>query len=225
MIYNSLIVYDMETDGKDPRTCQPVQIAAVAINLRDLDYYKTPSGDLVYFNSLMRPDLETFDDSSTRIHGKTREMLADAPLAPQVWHDFARFVRQFDLRGKNDDYCAPIPAGYNINNYDSVIVDRLCAEYKIQRKDGHQGIFNRRLAFDVMQMAKDWFWWSREPKSISLDNMREFFGISKVGAHDALKDVRDTGDILIKFLGLTQELGRRVKFRNCFGEKPQKIGT
>lgn len=223
MLYNPVIVYDFETDGKDARTCQPIQIAAIVLNLRNLDYYRQPNGDLIAFNSLMRPDLETFDDASTRIHHKTREMLKDAPLPAQVWHDFARFVRQFNLQGKNDDFCSPVPAGFNINGYDRIIVQRLCEEYKILRKDGHQGIFNGRLSFDVMQMVNEWFWWSKEPKSISLDSLRDFFGISKEGAHDALKDVKDTGDILIKFLGLTEEMGKRVKFRDCFGENPRRI--
>lgn len=223
ILYNTLVVYDMETDGKNPRTCQPIQIAAVVINTRNLEYYRTRSGDLVYFNSLMRPDLETFDDSSTRIHGKTREMLEKAPLPGPVWHDFARFVHQFDLKGKNDDFCSPVPCGFNINNYDSIIVDRLCEEYKIVRDNGKQAIFNSRLSFDVMQMVNEWFWWSKEPASISMDNLRKFFGMSKEGAHDALKDVQDTGDILIRFLGLTEEMGKRVKFRDCFGKNPRLI--
>jgi DNA polymerase III epsilon subunit-like protein len=151
-------------------------------------------------------------------------MLREAPLPEQVWEGFARFVRQFNLGGKNDGFCSPIPAGFNINNYDRVIVDRLCEEHKILRKDGRQAIFNGRLSFDVMQMASEWFWWSKEPKSISLDNLRLFFGISKEGGHDALKDVKDTGDILIKFLGLTEDMGKRVKFVDCFGENPHLIG-
>lgn len=226
MLYNSLIVYDFETDGKDSRTCQPIQIAAVVINVRNLEYYKLPkTNDLVYFNSLMLPNLETFDDSSTRIHGKTREMLENAPLPKQVWESFARFVRQYNMGGKNDDYCAPVPCGFNINNYDSVIVQRLCEEHKVLREDGRQAIFNNRLSFDVMQMCSEWFWWSKDIKSLSLDNLRDFFGISKEGAHDALKDVKDTGDILIKLLALTEEMGKRVKFRDCFGKNPRRIGT
>lgn len=223
MIYNSVIVYDLETDGKDSRTCQAIQVAALVLNLNNLDYYRQKNGDPIYFNSLIKPNLETFDDGSTKIHGKTREMLETAPLPEIVWKDFARFVRQYNLRGKNDDFCAPIPAGFNINNYDSIIVERACQTHKLVRTDGKQALFNGRLSFDVMQMVKDWFWWSKEPKSISLDNLRDFFGISREGAHDALKDVTDTGDILIKFLSLTRDLGQRVKFRDCFTDTPRRI--
>lgn len=152
-------------------------------------------------------------------------MLADAPLPEQVWHDFARFVKQYNMGGTNDDYCAPVPCGFNINGYDRIIVERLCTEYKLLwKKDNKPAIFNNRLSFDVMQMANEWFWWSKEPKSLSLDNLRDFFEISKEGAHDALKDVKDTGDILIKLLALTEEMGKRIKFKGCFGENPRRIG-
>lgn len=223
MLYNSVTIYDLETDSKNPHTCQPIQIVAIVLNLRNLDYFKQPNGELVYFNSLIRPNLETFDDSSTAIHHKTREMLEDAPLPFQVWPSFVKFVRQYNLKGKNDDFCAPIPAGFNINNYDRIIIDRVCSEYKITRNDGKQAIFNNRIAFDVFQMANDWFWWSKEPKSLSLDSLRDFFGISKEGAHDALKDAKDTGDILIRFLRITEEMGKRITFRDCFGKNPRKI--
>lgn len=214
----------METDGIDPKKCQPIQIAAIVINTKNLEFYKTSNGESVAFNSLMRPDLDTFDDSSIHIHHKTREMLEGAPLPEQVWRDFTRFIRQFDLKGKNDDFCAPISCGHNIINYDMVIVQRLCEQYKILRPDNKQAIFNNRLFFDTLLIANEWFWWAKEPESLSLDNLRDFFGMSKEGAHDALKDVKDTAAILIKFLALSKEMGKRIKFKDCFGTNPRKIG-
>lgn len=225
MIFNPLVVYDFETGGIDPYRCEPTQIAAVVINTRNLELFKNPNGELIYFNSLMRPlEPDKLEDEALRITRKTREQLAEAPLPGQVWKDFARFVRQFNIQGKNDDYCSPIPCGHNIVGFDQIITQRLCEQYKIVRKNGKQGIFNGRLHMDTMQIVSQWFWWSKEPKSVSLDNLRDFFGISKEGAHDALKDVTDTAAILIKFLGLTEQLGQKVKFKDCFGENPRRIG-
>jgi DNA polymerase III epsilon subunit-like protein len=198
----------------------------VVINPRNLELYKTTKGDVVYFESLMRPlDFDKLEDDALRVNKKTREELTIAPLPGQVWENFARFVRKWNIGGKNTGYCSPVAAGHNILGFDNVITQRLCEQYKILRKDGKQGIFHDRWYFDTMQMAKDWFWWSKEPTSFSLDNLRDFFGISKEGAHDALKDVMDTSAILIKFLGLMEELGQRVKFKDCFGENPRRIGT
>lgn len=224
VLYNPLVVFDFETDSTDAKTCQPIQIAAVVVSTRNLELYKTRKGGLVYFNSLMRPDLKTYNEDSERIHHKKREDLEKAPLPEQVWKEFTRFVRQFNLKKKNDDFCAPIPCGHNVLRYDMVIVQRLCERYKVLREDGSQALFNGRLAFDTMQMANEWFWWSKEPSGLSLDKLRPFLGLSKEGGHDALKDVKDTAAILVKFLGLTEELGQRVKFKDCFGENPRKIG-
>lgn len=230
MIYNAVVVLDFETGGADARVCDPIEIAAVVINLRNLELYKSPSGDVVYFRSLMRPtNFDALEDEALRVNGKTREELEDAPLPGQVWADFARFVRQWDVKGKNSGYCAPIAAGHNILGFDMVIVDRLCRQYdsnkcKLLRKDGKQGLFHDRQYFDTMQIAKDWFWWSKEPSGFSMKVLRDFFGMSHEGAHTALKDVMDTAYILIKFLGLTEEMGKRIKFKDCFGENPRRIG-
>lgn len=224
---NNLVVYDFETDSKDPNTAQPIQIAAVVINPFKMDYFRNTDGSHVYFNSLMRPDLDTFDESSTSIHKKTKEMLADAPLPEQVWKDFHNFVRQFNTNGKTDDWNSPVSVGFNNDKYDMVIVQRLCKQYKMLRADGKQNLFKDFQSFDVLKMAQSWFWWSKEPHSLSLDNLRKFFGMSKQRqeqAHDALPDVIDTGDIFIKFMRLYEKLGATVKFVDCFGENPRKIG-
>ena len=38
-----------------------------------------------------------------------------------------------------------------------------------------------------------------EIRSLSLDNMRDYLGLSKDNAHDAIKDVEDCAKILIRF--------------------------
>jgi DNA polymerase III epsilon subunit-like protein len=63
-----------------------------------------------------------------------------------------------------------------------------------------------------------WFESNSELKNYTLDNLREYLGISKEGAHDALKDVKDTAEILIRFLKLHRNLGKKVKFKDSFNQ-------
>ena len=50
MNYRDIIVFDFETGGRNPYSCQPTQIAAVAIHARKLELQ--PGGT---FNSEIRP--------------------------------------------------------------------------------------------------------------------------------------------------------------------------
>ena len=54
--YRDIIVFDFETGSADPRTCQPTQIAAVAIHARKLELQ--PGG---FFNSEIRPIIDDDD--------------------------------------------------------------------------------------------------------------------------------------------------------------------
>ena len=68
----------------------------------------------------------------------------------------------------------------------------------------------------MMNVIFYWFEGNNELKNYTLDNVREYFGISKVGAHDALKDVRDTAEIVIRFLRLHRNLSLKIKFKESF---------
>jgi DNA polymerase III epsilon subunit-like protein len=62
------------------------------------------------------------------------------------------------------------------------------------------------------------FYWfeNLDIKSYSLDNVRDFLGIDKEGAHDAVKDVIDSANILIRFLRLHRNLSSKIKFKGSF---------
>ena len=52
-----------------------------------------------------------------------------------------------------------------------------------------------------------------------MDYMRDYFGMdqtSKDNAHDALQDVKDTANLMIKFLKLQRNLLKKVKFEKSF---------
>ena len=61
-----------------------------------------------------------------------------------------------------------------------------------------------------------WFNHNNELKSYKLDTLRDYFGIAKDGAHDAIKDVKDTAEILIRFLKLHRNLSEKIKFKGAF---------
>jgi DNA polymerase III epsilon subunit-like protein len=55
-----------------------------------------------------------------------------------------------------------------------------------------------------------------EVRSLSLDNMRDYLGLSKDNAHDAIKDVEDCAKILIRFLRLHKNLSSKIQFKGAF---------
>ena len=61
-----------------------------------------------------------------------------------------------------------------------------------------------------------WFEYNNELKNYTLDNLRDYLGIDKTNAHDALKDVKDTAEIMIRFLKLHRSLSSKIKFRGSF---------
>ena len=76
-------------------------------------------------------------------------------------------------------------------------------------------MFYPRDVLDIMNLVFYWFE-NINLKSYTLDNIREYLGISKDGAHDALKDVKDCANILIRFLRLHRKLGEKISFKDSF---------
>ena len=46
--------------------------------------------------------------------------------------------------------------------------------------------------------------------------MRDYLGMSTANAHDALKDVNDTANLLCRFLRLYRRTAKNVRFRDSF---------
>ena len=67
-----------------------------------------------------------------------------------------------------------------------------------------------------MNLIFYWFEGNNELKNYKMDNLREYFGMDKDGAHDALKDVQDTAGLLIRFLKLHRNVAQKVSFRDSF---------
>jgi len=224
MNYRDIIVFDFETGSRNPLKTQPTQIAAIALHGRKLTLQ--PGG---VFNSEIRPILDDekaikagvdpLEDEALQITGKTREALAKAPLPKTVWKKFAEFCNKYNFR--KTSYTAPIAAGYNIVGFDLPIVQRMCEAHGPTDGNGRQKIFNPIFKIDLMDMIFSWTENNKDVKSLSMDYMREYMGFpqeSKDNAHDALQDVKDTANILIKFLKFQRKISEKTKFEKAFAD-------
>ena len=51
-----------------------------------------------------------------------------------------------------------------------------------------------------------------------MDNLRDRMGMSKDNAHDALQDVKDTANIMIKFMKTHRAVYRNLKIEKAFAD-------
>lgn len=223
---NKICIFDFETDGKDPSVCSPVQLAAVMIDPDKLEIVENSEFNINFKPELLEqnPDHQ-YDTDLLEFHAKAQQCAAgdiiakwkEYPNQKQSWTQFVNYLDKYHSRSsKKSIFSAPIAAGYNILRFDMNIVDRLAIKYKNIGKDKSNNIFHPRDKIDLMHLMFLWFEDNDEIKSLSLDNMRDYLGISKDKAHDALKDVHDCASILIRFLRLHRNQAKKIKFRNSF---------
>ena len=226
MANKKICVFDFETDGKNPHECSPVQLACVMIDPIKLEIIKDSE-----FNINLRPELleknidHQYDNDILDFHAKVKgcsqsdilELWKTYPKQEQSWKQFTNYLDKYHCRStKKNEFSAPIAAGYNIHRFDLVIVNRLSQKYKNTNKENYSNIFYPRDILDIMNLIFYWFENIDKIKSYSLDNIRDYLGIDKSGAHDALKDVKDCANILIRFLKLHRNLSPKVNFENSF---------
>ena len=224
--YNKICVFDFETDGSNPNICSPVQIAAVIVDPIKLQL--VPNSE---FNIMLKPDkLEEdpafgYDNDILGFHAKVRGCSQENIL--QGWREsmpqkqgWQMFIDYLDIHhcrtSKKSQFSAPLAAGYNINRFDLKIVQRLSSKYGNTNKENESAIFYPRDVLDIMNLVYYWFYSVEDIKSLSLDNVRQYLGISGDNAHDALKDVKDCADILLRFLRLHKNLSSKIKFKDSF---------
>lgn len=224
--YNKICVFDFETDGSDPKQCSPVQIAAVIVDPIKLEII--PNSE---FNIFFKPEVLSQNDDyvyttdildfHAKVRGSSKEKILEDwkkyPPQDQSWKLFVNYLEKYHTRAsKKSQFSAPIAAGYNINRFDLKIIDRLSNKYGNTNKEGTSDIFFPRDVVDIMNLVFYWFEHNNDLKNYTLDSLRDYFGISKEGAHDALKDVKDCAEILVRFLRLHRNLSQKIKFKNSF---------
>jgi len=220
MANRDYIVFDFETGSRNPHKTQPTQIAALALDGRNLAVKGS-------FNSEIKPILDDdkaiaagvdpIEDGALKVTGKNREDLAKAPSLKSVWSKFTKFVDNYNW--KKDAFFAPIPVGYNIIGFDMIIINRLCQQFgPWDDKRGEQKVFSKVRKVDLMDNIFMWTEGDPSIKSISMDSLRELMGLSKDNAHDALQDVKDTANIFIKMLKTHRAVYQNIEFEKAFAK-------
>lgn len=201
------VVFDFETGGLDPTYHEVIQVAGKAYHGRTLEPFPADSGG--EFCSMMKPlYFDRLQDKALECNKITREELKTAPEQKLVWNQFVEWVQKWNIKGKSP-FGAPIPVGKNIRDFDLKFVDVLnvlhCA------KKDKTVLFNRKK-IDLEDYLHAWFENESDMPDMKMDTVRDFFGISKVGAHRANVDVEHTGLLVMKFLKLHRDLqGRKGK--------------
>ena len=208
-IARKLIVMDFETDGLDPLSCNPTQLAAIVVDLKRLEI--VPDSE---FNVVIRPD-EIDSPTYHADHKKTIEFHSKIMGIPEIevierWRagtpekDAFTYYDNFLMR--HSPTIDPVVGGQNVRDFDLPIYKRCIEKYKIPYR------FYKREKMELLDFFSHWFLFAKKPPvNYKLDTIRKKFGMSLEGAHDALVDVRDTAEILLRFLKLHQTIIPKVK--------------
>ena len=218
MNLTSIFVIDLETTGLDTTTCGIYQFAAKVIDPRTLD--PVEYGECNFY---MRPPKGSIDPKTVAWHSKRRnvpeeQILAEWDSYPDpkvVWPEILKFIARHHTRQTRQTiHSAPIPAGANIIKYDLPIIDRYNALYGEKDTNGNpKELFSAVKIIDLTQWFFPWFENNGEVTSYSMDDMRDYLGMPKENAHDALQDVKDSAKIIIWLMKLTRQAAAKVKFK------------
>lgn len=224
--YNKICVFDFETDGVDVGSCSPVQLAAVIVDPISLEIIPNSEFNIFFKPEVLEDNSEykyTTDilDFHARVRGSSKnEIFSEWLKYPRQDHSWKMFVNYLDKyhtrNSKKNQFSAPIAAGYNIYKFDLKIVERLSIKYKNTNKENKSDLFFPRDTVDLMNLVFYWFENNNDIKNYTLDTIRDYFGMDKEGSHDALKDVKDTANIMIRFLRLHRNLSKKIKFKGAF---------
>lgn len=225
MQYNNLCVFDFETSSRDKSTTQILQIGAVILNRNNLKIMDE-------FKLLVKPDDFTIiEEEALAVNRLSIAELEKAIDTSTAWKQFTTWVNKYN-KSKHafNAFDAPIPCGYNINGFDLPIVARYCEKYgpyDIKRKS--QKLFHPIHKIDIMDHMFFWMENNADLNKLDLVSLMEYMGFDKekvAGAHDALVDVKNTTEILVKLLTMQRYLtgknesgGRRLEMKGCFAKE------
>lgn len=203
----TIIVFDFETGSLDIEKCEVIQVAAMAIDTKTLN----PIPEAI-FESLIKPrDFNNLQDEALAINKKTKEELRQAPSIDVVWQKLTYFLSMFNT-GKGS-FTAPIPAGKNIRHFDMPIFNRICLELGYAENNKKNIYFNQRHMYDLDEIMMLWFENSSDLPNMKMDTLRDYFGLSKAGAHDALVDVKQTAELITHFLKFHRNMYPKINFK------------
>ncbi len=208
---NNIIVFDFETCNLSTDNPMPVEVAGIVYDGEPLNPVGEDKGG--EFCSQMKPmnfdkRLNEVSDKALEVNGKTITGIREFPDEAQVWASFAEFVKRH--KTGNNEWGNPIPAGHNIVGFDIPISRSLNARYGIKSMwHARDFLDTHNLSLMIMDGI------NAGPPNYKMDTLRDFFGIKAAKPHTALQDCRDCGKILIRYLKLMREYGKRINFKGA----------
>lgn len=214
---NYFCSYDFETSSVDPNTCEVFQLVALIVHPRKLEV--VPNAE---FKSFICPaNFKSMSNEAFEYQAKVRHItvedfkkkIEDSPPEEQVWKNFNNWLLNYHQDGckRKSMFSAPIRMGQNIISYDNVIWQRLCTKYGYVNKDGEQNIAFPRDNVDLMNICFLWFENQYEPQKYNMDHLRPFFGLSSTAAHDAVFDVEQVTQLILRFMKLHRQVNAKFK--------------
>jgi DNA polymerase III epsilon subunit-like protein len=224
MNHRWIIVYDLETDGPDPTTANPVEIAAVPVNPRTLEIkmddtfevtVKPPGIDKdEYFTNGVQKTIDwhastrgcsSEDIVSTWKKGKSQKV---------AMKNFCSYLQKYHIEKdpmRRIYFTEPAYSGYNVDGFDDIIIRNMCDRHKLDYPFAKMG------NMDLLHYITYWFENMPEPENYKMDTLKEFFGLQSHGqAHSAISDVVDTAKILVRFLKFARRQVSVDKFKGSF---------
>lgn len=207
-----ICVFDFETTGKDCKVVEPVEVACKFWDMDSLE--PIPNGE---YSQVCMPSKEVWnkrEGEAMDVHKIPVAEIEAAPSISAVWPKFVDFVSSFNP--KKNLWNAPIAAGYNIRGYDLPIAARLNDLYCKKGKD--TVLFSDFQQIDLIDIIRSWFEGSGVLPNYKFDTVRDFFGIPLEGAHRALLDVKQEGNLLARLLRFNRALFKvhKDKLRGSF---------
>jgi len=215
-------VVDYESDSPDPETCEPVQLSAIAIDPRRLEFIPDSQFDItIKPDDIDKEDYLQLHESTINFHAKNMNLPVEKVL--EKWRagvdqktaltSFLQYVKKYNPKA-NSFYTAPIFCGAN-PDFDIKILRRYCDKYGIP----HKNLFWWRDTLDVISISNLWLQWKDDcPRDFKMDTLREYFGLSLEGSHNSLNDVIDEGKLLIRYLQFFKKVGEKTIFRDALKE-------
>lgn len=222
----TILIVDLETDSVDPEQANPIQIGAIAIDplrlqvIPDSEFYSWCQPEMLEHPNYYKDHKNTID-FHLRNYGMNLDQfvakLKTMPSEKQVFENFVEYTKKYHTKATSQNiFTAPKFAGYNAAGFDFPIISRLCKKYGNVDKNGKQNLWFDRDSIDIMKMVIWWLEPLNEIKSYSMDTLREYFGMDVGQAHDAMFDVKQEAQLLIKFLKLYKTLAPQINFRKAF---------
>lgn len=157
-ITKPVLVLDIETTGTDTKTDETIQFAGIKIH---------PDGSKEELSFLCKPS-KPIPKEASDVHGITNEQVKNEETFEQHAEQLSQFIEGADV------------AGYNLANYDIVILDRQMEQC------GYVDIFEKSYIYDAYTV------FCKECSRKLTDAVRYYTGKEIEDAHDALGDVKST---------------------------------